>query len=134
LFHAPGIDAISLEIVKGGVLYPCQAIFLGQNFPLLPPIVSASNFPGELPREDSACSFISIEKCGTLFNEKMTTAEHATLMGLIQVTLRTERSTQLRFLNCAEVRNVLTEGANNYKSEVVTGKAEMPIAISVPSE
>lgn len=135
LFHAPGIDAISREIVKGGVLYPCQAIFLGQNFPLLPPTISASNFPEELPREDGACSFVSIEKCGTMFNEKMTTAERATLMGLIQVTLRTERSTRLRFLNCAEVRNVLTDGANGYRSEVATlKKTEMPIAVSVPSE
>jgi rhamnose utilization protein RhaD (predicted bifunctional aldolase and dehydrogenase) len=127
LFHAFGTDPTSLEIVKGGVLYPCQAIFLGETFPLLPPTVSDSNLNEGVHGEGTIASFVSIENCGTMFHEKITAAERATLMALLQVTLRTERSTRVRFLNQHEVSHVLNEGGGSYKSE-------MPIAFSIPSE
>jgi rhamnose utilization protein RhaD (predicted bifunctional aldolase and dehydrogenase) len=132
LFHAFGTDPTSLKIAKGGVLYPCQAIFLGQTFPLLPPAASISNFDEELRSETS---FISIENCGTMFHEKITAAERATLMGLLQVTLRTEPSARLRFLNRVEVGHVLSQGVYGYKSEMVTEKkSEVPMALSIPVE
>lgn len=57
--HALGTDAVSRKILKGGVLYPCQAIFLGRTMPLLPPAVVISKFSGafERQRQDSrVCS------------------------------------------------------------------------------
>jgi hypothetical protein len=42
LLHALGTDEVSLKILRGGVLYPCQAIFLGQTIPLLPTEVIVS--------------------------------------------------------------------------------------------
>jgi len=42
--HALGTDAVSRKILKGGILYPCQAIFLGQTVPLFPPAVVVSKF------------------------------------------------------------------------------------------
>lgn len=134
LFHGFGTDPTSLEIVKGGVLYPCQAIFLGQTFPLLPSTVSASKFDEGWRGQDSREPFVSIENCGTMFHEKITAAERATLMALLQVTLRTERSTRLRFLNPLEVSHVLSDSGYSYRSVSTGKKTEMPIAFSIPSE
>jgi hypothetical protein len=50
--HALGTDAVSRKILKGGVLYPCQAIFLGQTMPLLPPAVVISKFTGSFNGKD----------------------------------------------------------------------------------
>jgi len=55
-----------------------------------------------------------------MLNEKMTSAERATLMGLVQVTLRTEESARLRYLNELEVMGVLSQGAHGYKEVLVT--------------
>jgi len=45
----------------------------------------------------------------------MTSAERATLIGLAQVTQRTEESARLRYLNGAEVTEVLSKGAHGGK-------------------
>jgi hypothetical protein len=81
LLHALGTDAASRKILRGGVLYPCQAIFLGPTMPLLPPTAVISklterwNAPGGTP------AFVAVERSGVMLNEKMTSAERATLHG-----------------------------------------------------
>ena len=79
----------ALGILRGGVLYPCQAIFLGQTMPLLPPTVVASKFIERLNGKDRTPPFVAVERSGVMLNEKMTSAERTTLIGLAQVTLRT---------------------------------------------
>lgn len=135
MLHAFGTDNLTLQIVKGGVLYPCQAIFLGVTFPSLPPTVSFANFTEESRRATTTSSFVAIEKCGTMISEKMTPAERATLMGLVQVTLRTAESTRLRYLNWTEVTHVLNDGAHSYRTEFAAEKRDaLPSAVSVPVE
>ena len=109
--HALGTDEVSLRILKGGVLYPCQAIFLGHTMPLLPPKVAVSKFKKHLRGTDNTPPFAVVERRGVVLNEKMTSAQRATLIGLAQVTQRTEESARLRYLNSAEVEKVLNEGA-----------------------
>ncbi len=75
--HALGTDAVSRKIVKGGVLYPCQAIFLGQTVPLFPPAAVVSKFTKRLNGKDGTPSFVAVERSGVMLNEKMTRAEHA---------------------------------------------------------
>ena len=60
-----------------------------------------------------------------MVNEKMTSAERATLIGLVQVTLRTDESARLRYLKRAEVADVLSRGAHGCK-EVMEEKANSP--------
>jgi rhamnose utilization protein RhaD (predicted bifunctional aldolase and dehydrogenase) len=115
--HALGTDEVSLKILKGGVLYPCQAIFLGQTMPLLPPAFAASQFRESLESKDSTPPFVAVERSGVMLNEKMTSAQRATLIGLMQVTQRTEESARLRYLNEAEVENVLSMDAHGYNDE-----------------
>jgi hypothetical protein len=59
-----------------------------------------------------------------MLNEKMTRAERATLVGLMQVTQRTEKSAGLRYLKCAEVAKVLSAGAHGCKGVIVKGEEE----------
>ena len=125
--HALGTDAVSRKILKGGVVYPCQAIFLGRTMPLLLPAVVVSKFTECLNGKGRTPPFVAVERSGVMLNEKMTSAERATLVGLAQVTQRTEESAQLHYLNEEEVTDVLSNGAHGYKEVGVTEeKANSP--------
>jgi rhamnose utilization protein RhaD (predicted bifunctional aldolase and dehydrogenase) len=128
--HALGTDSVSRKILKGGVLYPCQAIFLGQTMPLLPPAVAVSKIAERWNGKDRTPPFVAVERIGVMLNEKMTSAERATLMGLVHVTLRTEESARLRYLTEAEVMSVLRQCAHGYQefaggAEEVNSPAEI---------
>jgi hypothetical protein len=128
LLHALGTDAVSRKVLKGGVLYPCQAIFLGRTMPLFPPAVLVSKFTECLNGKDRTPAFVAVERSGVMLNEKMASAERATLIGLAQVTQRTEESARLRYLKEAEVTDVLSKGAHGYKEVVVMEEKENPPA------
>ena len=126
LLHALGTDAASRKILRGGVLYPCQAIFLGSSIPLLPPAAVISKFTERSNGQDGTPAFVAVERSGVMLNEKMTSAERATLIGLVHVALRTEESARLRYLNEAEVMGVLSQGAHGYKEVLVTKETNSP--------
>jgi rhamnose utilization protein RhaD (predicted bifunctional aldolase and dehydrogenase) len=135
LLHAFGTDPLTLQIVKSGVLYPCQAIFLGAAFPLLPPTVSVASFSEESREEDLSSAFVTIEKCGTMLSEKINFAECATLLGLAQVALRIGESTPLRYLNRTEINHVLSDTLHSYKTGIAAEKQTDPsAAISIPAQ
>jgi rhamnose utilization protein RhaD (predicted bifunctional aldolase and dehydrogenase) len=117
--HALGTDAVSRKILRGGVLYPCQVMFLGQTMPLLPPAVAISKFTEHLHNNDGNPPFVAVERSGVVLNERMTITERATLIGLAQVTLRTEESARLRYLKRTEIADVVSKGAHGYKGIVV---------------
>ena len=114
--HALGTDAVSRRILKGGILYPCQAIFLGRTMPLLSQAVLFSNFTGRLNGAGKTQSFVVVEGSGVMVNENMTNTELASLIGLMQIIQRTEESTPIRYLTAAEVRSVLSDRAHSYKT------------------
>jgi rhamnose utilization protein RhaD (predicted bifunctional aldolase and dehydrogenase) len=116
--HALGTDAVSRKILKGGVLYPCQAIFLGPMMPLFPPALVLSKFINCLQGNGTTPPFVAVERSGVMLREKMTRAERATLIGLVQVTQRTEESVRLRYLKEAEVTDLLSKGAHGSKEVV----------------
>jgi len=133
--HALGTDAVSQKILKGGVLYPCQAIFLGRTMPLFPPAVVVSKLTRSSKDKVRIPPFVAVERSGVMLNEKMTSAERATLVGLAQVAQRTEGSAQLRYLKRTEVAHVLSNGAHSYKGIVGTeGKANSPAEIDTSDE
>jgi len=125
--HALGTDAVSRKILKGGVLYPCQAIFLGTTMPLLPPALVLSKFMKRLNGSDRTPPFVAVERSGVMLREKMTRAERANLFGLVQVTQRTEESVALRYLKEAEITDLLGKDEHGYKEVVVMKqKADSP--------
>jgi rhamnose utilization protein RhaD (predicted bifunctional aldolase and dehydrogenase) len=107
--HALGTDAVSRRILKGGILYPCQATYLGGTMPLLTPAILVSELRERLNGGDKTQTFVVVERGGVMINERMTSAERATLIGLMQVVQRTEESAPLRYLTAAEVMGVLGE-------------------------
>jgi rhamnose utilization protein RhaD (predicted bifunctional aldolase and dehydrogenase) len=113
--HALGTDEVTLRILKGGVLYPCQAIFLGHTIPLLPPAVAASDWVNPFDGTDATPPFVAVERIGVMLHEKVTGAERATLLGLVEVTQRTEPSAILRYLEPEELADVLRVGSHSYK-------------------
>lgn len=126
--HALATDLVSLRILKGGVLYPCQAIFLGQKMPLVPATVAVSKFRECLRGNDGP--FVVFETRGMMLNERITTAQRATLLGLVEVIQRTEESARVRYLNRMEVEKVLNYGAHGYKDEVIGGVTD---SINIPT-
>ncbi len=116
--HALGTDSVTRKILSGGVLYPCQAIFLGRTMPLFPPAMSFSNFAENFCGAEKALPFIAVEKGGVMLNEKMNDAERATLIALAEVAQRTSESARLRYLEDSEVEDVLSGGAESYKEMV----------------
>jgi rhamnose utilization protein RhaD (predicted bifunctional aldolase and dehydrogenase) len=117
--HALGTDAAALKILRGGVLYPCQAIFLGLEALTLPPTFAASIWKARLTSGEPP-SFVVVERSGVMLNERMTSAERATLIGLMEVVRRTEESAQLRYLTREEVEKVVNEGGRGYRDEAET--------------
>jgi hypothetical protein len=69
-----------------------------------------------------------VERSGVMLNKKMTGAERATLIGLVQVTQRTEKSARIRYLESAEISDVLSKGAHGCKEVVVMEEKANPLA------
>jgi rhamnose utilization protein RhaD (predicted bifunctional aldolase and dehydrogenase) len=118
--HALGTDKAALKILKGGVLYPCQAIFLGLEGLTLPHKLAASKLKARLTGGERPPSFVVVERSGVMLNENMTSAERATLIGLMEVVRRTEESARLRYLTREEVEKVVNEGGRGYRDEAET--------------
>jgi rhamnose utilization protein RhaD (predicted bifunctional aldolase and dehydrogenase) len=128
--HALATDATCRNILQAGVLYPCQAIFLGQTVPLLPVRIAESEFRQWLAAQDRVPPFVIVEGIGVMINETITSAERATLRALAEVTLRTPESAPLRYLNASEVADVLCQGAHGGKE--VSAKKEPAKAFPHP--
>lgn len=132
--HALGTDAASRKIVKGGVLYPCQAIFLGQRMPVLSPALVASKFADLWSGKISAPAFVIVERVGVLLNPNSTAAERATLAALAQVTQRTEDGAPLRYLSPADVSEVLAKNVYGYKKPISNRREVNPAPLMNPPE
>jgi hypothetical protein len=70
-WHALGTDKGALKILKGGVLYPCQAIFLSLEALTLPHTFAASKLKAHLTGGERPPSFVVVERSGVMLNEKM---------------------------------------------------------------
>jgi rhamnose utilization protein RhaD (predicted bifunctional aldolase and dehydrogenase) len=114
--HALGTDKAALEILKGGVLYPCQAIFLGDVL-ILPRTIDASRLSARLTASERPPTFVVVERSGVMLHENITSAERANLIGLMEVIRRTKESARLRYLTTEEVEKLLNEGGRGYRGE-----------------
>jgi len=96
-------DAISRSIAKGGILYPCQAIFLGRTF---------SEFPCSTPRSP----FWAFEGSGVLLSPSITKAEYAILEGFAEVLSRISPAAPLCYLTQAEIDAAMGAESFQYRS------------------
>ena len=119
LVHALGTDAVSRRILKGGILYPCQAIFLGPTTPLLSKATILFNFEGRINAGCNSQPFVVVEDGGVMVNKNMTNTEFANLIGLTEVIQRTEESTPIRYLTATELSSVLSDRAHSYRTAAI---------------
>jgi rhamnose utilization protein RhaD (predicted bifunctional aldolase and dehydrogenase) len=126
--HALGTDAVSRRILKAGVLYPCQAIFLGQNTPMVPCSVPFSEVTANI-QNDLGLPFLVLEGCGVLVRDTITRSELATLTGLVQIMLRMEASAPVRYLGQAELMGLLTEVSHQYRQSAEANHRSSELAI-----
>ncbi len=118
--HALGCDAVSRNIVMGGVLYPCQAIFFGPCTPMLRRSARMSELRTRFADFAGSSSFVIVEGCGVMVNADMTLAESAMLAGLAQIVQRIGALAHIRYLEGTELLRVLTANAGNYRQPGVS--------------
>ena len=113
--HFLGTDVISQRIMRGGVLYPCQAMFLGRTLPVITHCDGVSGVMRQIRELDESISFLIIEDGGVLINDEISAAEYAALNGFVQVLRRIEASALIRYLTDQEVNRVLSVDGRRYK-------------------
>jgi hypothetical protein len=100
--HALATDRLSRQILSGGVLYPCQAMFLPDTVPQL--ISSRKESSGQQHRRPSV---LLIDGGGVLCSKQATSAELEVLRGLAEVLQRVDQFAPIRYLTNSEVSQVL---------------------------
>ena len=92
--HSLATDAVSRRILTGGVLYPCQAIFLQEG------------------------DFRIVDDAGVLVREDARSTVDATLSGLAEVLARIPSQEAMRYLSTAEVAAVTHADVYRYRARV----------------
>lgn len=113
--HTFGTDAVSHRIIKRGILYPCQAIFLRPTPALFTIHQGLSEVTSQVHTLDASSPFIAIEGRGVLINQKITAAEYAVLSGLAEVVRRIESGAPLEYLKDHEVSGLLSADGHHYR-------------------
>ena len=106
--QALGRDVISKRIMDGGVLYPCQAIFLGPTLPRVPSATQFNEINGSSP-------VVVVDGDGVFTKKSITAAEWATLNGFAEVVRRIEPSAPIRYLTDHEVTSVMGVEGHHYR-------------------
>jgi rhamnose utilization protein RhaD (predicted bifunctional aldolase and dehydrogenase) len=114
--HALGTDATARRILRGGVLYPCQAIFLGQPAPMMPCSVPVSDVRDGVGGQYGHRPFLIVEGSGVMLSQKITRAELAVLIGLVEVVQRIGPSAPVRYLTQSDVAGVLSGDGARYRA------------------
>jgi rhamnose utilization protein RhaD (predicted bifunctional aldolase and dehydrogenase) len=104
--HSLATDAISGEIFSRGVLYPCQAIFLGA-------VEQYKYFYAEHDSEAAKVlkcrrgeAFVLVKEKGVLISDNIASAEYETVLGLVQVLQRVDDPSAIRYLTSGELKAV----------------------------
>jgi rhamnose utilization protein RhaD (predicted bifunctional aldolase and dehydrogenase) len=106
--HALGMDPTAHRIVVGGILYPCQRIFLTPR---------AWSFSADIDGNDIRCTdepFVIIRNAGTLLRKGLGAAELAILVGLAEILLRIPESAPVQYLSGGEIQDLVSANAYNY--------------------
>lgn len=109
--HAIGTDAISRKIFSGGVLYPCQAIFLGGGDPYQYFYSGLDSGAGKKLKCRCGKPFLAVAGKGVLLSDNITTVELETLLGLVEVLQRVDDPAAIRYLTSGELKAVSKLGA-----------------------
>jgi rhamnose utilization protein RhaD (predicted bifunctional aldolase and dehydrogenase) len=105
--HTLGTDGNSRRLADGGVLYPCQALFLGGALPMLSRGAPPSRLQRRIASLDHSSPFLIVERSGVLMREKASPTELAMLQGYVEVVRRIDTAAPIRYLTNIEIKSLL---------------------------
>ena len=120
--HALGTDLISQEILTGGLLYPCQAIFSDARTQDLFRPIAYEDLVDQWQSRYTRRPFLIIQGRGVLVNRSLKPAELAMISGLVQVVQRLDASAPLRYLTSAEIAAISRQGLYSYRDRASQGR------------
>lgn len=107
-FHALATDPVAHRIVTGGILYPCQRLFL------TPRALSFSESVDGKEIQGLNEPFVIIENTGVLLRKGLSAGELAILNGLVETLRRIPESAPIRYLTDAEIQDLFAPDACAY--------------------
>ncbi len=113
--HSLATDSVSRGILAGGVLYPCQAIFLGAKVLSIP---GSMKFAEALPpraRDGAGPPFCIVRKRGVAIAREISKTQLATLKGLLQVVQRLDESAPILYIPEAGLAQLLSQDVYRYQ-------------------
>ena len=117
--HGLSTDAASRAILRGGALYPCQAVSLGPSVGIVSPEGGLSNTEQRYKAQHGvAPKFLLIEGSGVLVRRHMTVAQTQVLDGLSLIVQRIDSETPIRYLTAAELAELSGADAQRYECRV----------------
>ena len=123
--HALGTDTTSRTILRGGTLYPCQAVFLGPGAAVvLPDRCLADSEERYQARYGVPPTFLVVAGSGVLVRQPITVAQTQVLKALSQVVQRIEAEAPIRYLTAAELAELSTADTQRYQRRVETSFRE----------
>lgn len=125
--HAIATDCVARRIVCGGVLYPCQAMFLTTRVQSYSPSAVLDS------SEDVDRPFVIVEDTGILARHKSNAVEAATLLGLAEVLRRIPEAAPVRYLTGDQVDELLQADVYRYRQMVNTSAPAIPVAERIAS-
>lgn len=114
--HGLGIDSTSISILRGGTLFPCQAMFLGEQLSVFQPAEIVRRVCCEQSGEAFPSWFVVAEGAGVLLRRRPSRSELATLSALAEVLQRTSSPSDVRYLDKEELLNLMNTNAEAYKT------------------
>lgn len=125
MMHTLGADEISRTHLSRGVLYPCQAMFLGEKLGTWE--ASCQRLSEEDVRQNER--FLILSGMGLIVSSRLTDTEHATLSGLAQVLMRLPADAPIKYLNKQQVSRLFADQAPLY-SKYTQSREAIPVAAS----
>ena len=117
--HSLATDRFAQSILSGGVLYPCQALFLTPSLHALQPDACVAHAAASYQEEYGIRPpFLVIRDRGVLISDNIAPAEYALLAGLLEVVRRLDGSAPIRYLTQAEVIALRNADTYRYRSEL----------------
>ena len=113
--HALGTDADSQAILRGGVLYSCQAIFSDSGTPELFRAIACPERGDQWQHRYFNRPFLIIEGRGVIVSRTIAPAELAMISGLARVVQRLSAAAPVRYLTAAEIGGIARETAHRYR-------------------
>jgi rhamnose utilization protein RhaD (predicted bifunctional aldolase and dehydrogenase) len=128
LIHSLATNPLSTAVVSGGILYPCQAMFLGRSMC----VVSEGTFVGHAVHDYSLRNggrppALLVEGSGVLVAKDLTATEAEVLDGLAQVVRRLPQNARVQYLSDRRIDEVLNSNVYAGVQSRPPGKAEPPL-------